>query len=289
MPTMIDFPSLAGLDDVARRSILAEAVLAELDQLPEHGGLVGAVRREAQEHLLAERGAIRDPAAVSELLAQTLRRSVLPAEQIEAVKRGLGRKGELPPRDYDLVLAPTFDRRGGMSPNAAFETVREPDAVQHVLLPPEAGRDDVSLSYFAKVIEPRRSSEYVSLVEAHRSETRIAVRLAWRVQPSLVPLTWPARPLDVLKAFVLKYGMGFQVLGNPELHFLLVSMKMKPVVAKSTDVFKLTNVPSQGQYSGGQTISTFAFRGSKEDIRIAMAYAIDVTRYLDDLRAIRVI
>jgi len=104
------------------------------------------------------------------------------------------------------------------------------------------------------------------------------VTTAWRVYYSDNDLTNVADPLDVLRAFVDRYGLTFTVGADPqERKFILYETIPLPKDAQ-TDLLKLHNK------AGQKFEASNLFRVRDGVAEVAIVYAIDIDRYAEDLR-----
>jgi len=157
-------------------------------------------------------------AKIYEYLAREIERAALVGVDITEVKTRLGERGDLAPSLYKIEFADTFrdlSEKRGIERRDVEQLLQAPDFVQH--LRPEflgiatAKLTSLYLKEFKNSQQP--SNTYSLLVFCHRVGYVQRVGEAWRIFPSDVDLTTAKSPLDVLKAFVNKYGIEIQV-GN---------------------------------------------------------------------------
>jgi hypothetical protein len=155
-------------------------------------------------------------AKIYQYLAHEIERAALMGVDISEVKTRLGESGDLAPSLYKFEFTDTFrdvSERRGIEKRDVEQALRAPDFVQHLrpeLLGIASGKlTSLYLKEFRNSQHP--SNTYSLLVFCHRSGYIQKVGEAWRIFPADVDTSTAKSPLDVLKAFVNKYGLEFQL------------------------------------------------------------------------------
>jgi hypothetical protein len=138
------------------------------------------------------------------------------ASAVEALNRA-GQAGRVPPSLYTVFLGKPFLDRFlplGIRPPHVEDAVKNPDEFQHFLteFQPAESRDILSL--FLKRIETRNKPPHWLLVQAVRQGLMQHVQSAWRIFPNDIDLSEAQSPVDLLKAFALRFGERFVLHGH---------------------------------------------------------------------------
>jgi hypothetical protein len=116
------------------------------------------------------------------------------------------------------------------------------------------------------------------LVQTRREGDLQTVVSAWRVYHEDVDLHSVTKPIELLRAFVDKYGIEFSIADDSRKRKFVLYENIPIAQDRTTEVFKLPQ-PEKRAFEWCNV-----FRRSKGELEIAVAYAIDVTRYAEDLR-----
>jgi hypothetical protein len=223
-------------------------------------------------------------AKIYEYLAHEIERAALMGVDISEVKTRLGERGDLAPSLYKIEFTDTFrnlSETRGIEKRDVEQALRAPDFVQH--LRPEllgiatAKLTSLYLKEFKNSQHP--SNTYSLLVFCHRSGYVQKVGEAWRIFPSDVDTSTAKSPLDVLKAFVNKYGLEIEVGDRKGLFF------WHEHVARSQGSNSETNLIRFNKIDPTIDMST-TFEVGKLDstgIEIFYAFSINHTAYDADL------
>jgi hypothetical protein len=86
--------------------------------------------------------------------------------------------------------------------------VRNPDDYQHLMTEVVPEEKKTANSLFMKRVDSREiRNRHWLLVHTHRVGLDQIVQSAWRIYPDAVDLTEAQEPLDVLRAFVISFGV----------------------------------------------------------------------------------
>jgi len=223
----------------------------------------------------------KDPkAVVFQVLNGELRRLLLDDNQTRAAKARLGQRGDLPAPQYRIELDPNFrlgPRRRGITRTHVENALYSPDDVQHLL--GDRFADSGSLSAVSLYIKRhankmRPQDSYILLVQTRRVQDVQHVSTAWSIYPTEVELTDAKTPLDMLKAFVRKYGVDFYI-GERKADFVLYEAIPLVQSGAQTRVFHVEHK--------GPLETTQLFRQTAGVVEVAVVYAIDMARYWSDL------
>jgi hypothetical protein len=155
------------------------------------------------------------------------------------------------------------------------ETVRRPDAYQHLSPPPDFQGDVPLVSIFVRVlnreeIQQKLAPAQWSLVIGCRSGRNMHVRDGYRIFGSELALSGSS-PLDLFKAFCAVYGHELTIAGT-KVGKVLMYQQFKGESAK----FEAVGVENKHKI----IMSTFFKKGS-DGLEFAFGYAIDITKYAE--------
>jgi len=220
-------------------------------------------------------------AAILQVLVSELSQLLLAQSRVATVRARLGDRGELPPKQYRVAFDPSFDTatKRGIRRAHVEDALQSPDSVQH--LPEGENPIEPRVSLYARRIADGKnaSDPYVFLVHCRRAGDLQHVVTAWRVYLSDIRLKDDRnKPLDVLAAFLDVYGIEFTVRGFDTPRRLIASERF--VVVPGEPDSELFRFESKGiAFEANQTVQR-----TSDAVEVALAYAVNVTRYLDDLR-----
>lgn len=153
-------------------------------------------------------------ARIYAFLSDALSNAALANTDVKNIKARLGNKGELRPSDYEIRInddvVPMLEALGTKRSHV-IEAILRPDKVTHLLNNANLEvqfRPTISI----KSIDNRNPEDrFILLIHSVRDGNTQHIGSAFRVYPSDVDLTTASEPVDVLKAFVNKYGLTFQL------------------------------------------------------------------------------
>jgi hypothetical protein len=221
-------------------------------------------------------------AKILEFLAKEMSGPVVRGTRGEQAKRRLGQRGDLRPDFYKIEFGDSFHEaeKRGIRKSHVEDALRHPDEVQH-LLPERIQKEGFpAVSLYAKNHgEQRSADQFTLLVQTTREGYTQRVDSTWRVYHSDVNLSQAHEPLDLLRAFVEVYGLYCRV-GNsaPAKFFLYEAFPLTPG-QRPTEILKI-DVP-QGVFFETSSLIRVSSLGV---IEVAIAYVIDMVRYMNDLR-----
>jgi hypothetical protein len=155
------------------------------------------------------------------------------------------------------------------------ETVRYPDAYQHLSPPPDFDRDAPLVSIFVRVLNREEVQQKIapaewSLVMGSRSGRKMQIRDGYRIFGSELELSGNS-PLDLFRSFCAVYGHELAV-GGKRVGKVLMYQQFKGQGAN----FQALDVKGRQKLA----MSTFVKQGN-DTIEFAFGYAIDMTQYAE--------
>jgi hypothetical protein len=201
--TALSTTSNAGLDDTS-------------DLIKKYQSQVDAVLSEIRQKLRLGKDD-RSPkatAAIDNYLVKALDDSVLLEGEATIALRRAAQAGRLSPAAYKVIQPEPFRKRFyplAVTKNKVEEAVKQPDDFQHLMADrTTVGEEDI-FSIFLKRSMRSGYEQNWFLVQSLRRELDQIAQSAWRVYPSEVDLSKAEKPIDVLKAFVDRFGIEVKV------------------------------------------------------------------------------
>jgi hypothetical protein len=215
---------------------------------------------------------------VFEFLFSEMSQIALPKSGLESVKANLSFRGELRPDLYDVKFHPSFEisEAHGARRNHVLEAIRNSKDVEHLnLLDNEA-----LISIFVRVHNDfSAENRFVLLVLARRIGAHLLVYDALRIYLSEVDISGAQRPVDILRRVVEKYGFVMTI-GHIS-DKLILGATVTVVGLFDPDKFVKVHAPEGAKILGDvQWLKRRLFNS----YGVPIAYALDQTRYADDLR-----
>lgn len=244
---------------------LAQQVLKEL---VESEGL-------ADNAVETDQGKARLLEALSDRIAEPLKEGATAQD----AKERLWLRGLLAPRQYEVVFPASVDSYlviNDARKNHLERAIRSPSMVQH-LQPDLEAAEETAVTLFVQRHTVQGNTASL-LVVAIRERNKIRVDAAWRVFDSDVPgAAYASSPLDLLKAFVAKYGGPFSVYGGPPRSF------MEHETQRVIDPNALPMQPLERRE--GRYVGTMRFKVSKLGVVVvALGYQIFLPPFIEDLK-----
>lgn len=215
-------------------------------------------------------------------LAEEMKRIALQDEDINAIKARLGHQGILSPSQYQIRFSVPFRKvteKCGVTQYQVESVIRNPDSYQH-LIPEYVGfNPNSAASLFMKTQKQSNTGErYTLLVFAQRKGYVQEVIDAFRVYPSDVDLQSASSPVEVLKAFVDKFGETFMV-GDKESKFFM--NERLPIIHEkdgkdSVELFKVR--PKR------LTVVIGSAQQDKKMMETVLSFSIDYGKYIESLK-----
>ena len=244
--------------------------------------------KELQDSLLAE---IRerfnlDPADQSQtaqaklfkFLVEEMSEPVMKGAREKQAKARLGQNGNLRSDLYRIKFGDSFHANevtGGIRRSHVEEALRHPNQVQHLL--PERfglGEDTLAVSIYAK-----HNEKFILLVQTTRKGDTQLVGSAWRVYHSDVDLSAAYEPLEMLRAFADVYGMYFRVGHSAPAKFFLYEVVPMLKGKQPVNIITIDNPTKEACY-----VNTLLRESNLQVWEVAIAYVINTSRYISDLR-----
>lgn len=289
--------SLRNMDSQQAEYLLADLSLSlmpsiETGMLPEDDSeneeLKQLVLKEIRQKLKLRPGdsSQESLAKIYEFLSNAISELSLEGEDVTGLKNDVGQDGLLRSDLYQIQIAK--DVKANFSqfvrPSHIEDAVHRPSLVAH-LLPEHFGiiAQEKAISLYFKIHEAQKQQDVFSLlVIAERKGATLLITNAWRVYQSDIGVDFykVKSPLEVLRAFIDKYGLEFEV-GSQKTKFILYQKIDLPSADAEHDILKF-----EGQYQNREIATAFMIRISKDPpyVEIALAYIIDLSLYKNDLQ-----
>lgn len=246
---------------------LQDSVLAEIQ---------GNLKIEPSDHSTTAK------AKILEFLTKEMSEPVVGGARGEQAKIRLGQRGDLRPDFYKIEFGDSFREaeKRGIKKSHVEDALRHPDEVQHLI--PERIRAEgfPAVSLYTRHHGHQRSTDrFTLLVQTMREGYTQRISSTWRVYHSDVNLSQAHEPLDMLRAFVDVYGLYCRVgTSVPAKFFFYEAFPLVPG-QRPTEMLKF-DAPQEALFD-----SSFLVRVSPLGvIEVAIAYVIDLGRYMSDLR-----
>jgi len=219
----------------------------------------------------------KSQARVIDYIGKEMSRAALAGADLQDVENRVGQLGNLRPDAYKVILTSrdqAYFRKYGISRVQIKATVNEADDFQH-LLPGLFGPVDSNISLFIKS-DSNRHDPFTILVQAERAGATLQVNHAFKIYDSDVDLDHAREPLEVLLAFIEKYGVHITV-GDETGKFVLYKSIPHDVRKRGMNFFQA--------HSGNAAFrSGFHVMFTDNTVEIAVGYVINETTYLADLK-----
>jgi hypothetical protein len=207
-----------------------------------------------------------------ELLSSEITRSALAETGEQQIRYRLGEQGYLWSNKHRVSFSDNFlasMRDLNVRKAHVEDAVHNADGVRH-LLPEKYGANENALSLFVKFIS-KTKVPHVLLILGSRKGDMLNVYFALRIIPSVVPIQGAKTPLDILRAFVEKYGVDVFVGDEIGKFFLYKSTD------KSTGIVPL-------EKRDVNIIGCFIVSRVQNTLEVGAAFAIDILKYQDSLK-----
>lgn len=243
---------------------------------------------EIRQHLRIE-ARDQSPTAIARIhdfLFDQLAQESLRGQRASQARYSLGFRGDLPPARYDVTFTDLFKQHSahlGVRRRYVDEVLQDPDMVDHLPKRLESRHfDPVSLYWRARRDGPDPES---LLVISARSGFTQKVFWAWRIFHSDVDLRAAASPFDIFRAFLSVYGVDVIVADTHRSRlFVDAVFSIPPTFRPRPGIYGFFNATTrEGSGEAGYTGAYFNV-SPLGVIEIAIAFALDVSRYAADLR-----
>lgn len=222
---------------------------------------------------------VEQRSAAVELLSASLSDVILGGKESDVLAR-LGDKGLLSPSQYRTEFTDSFTKLLeplGIRRNHVEAAVHYPDSVEHVHLRQTTEMEALTIS--AKNLSDRPGhSTFTLLVVSTRHGDKQIVNDAFRVYHSDVNISPGSTPMDVLRSFVRVYGHPLSIGTSPSQKFFL-----DEVFAIEGDK-AVTNVDAPVEFGSEVKMTSFIRLSVLGYVEVALAYAIDISRYRTTLK-----
>lgn len=286
--------ALRNIDPETAQGILANITLdmmpdpgikSSLNRVPVDSELRDKLIEELRVRLRLKRND-RSLKAMSKLysaLAEEIQSIALQHEDINKIRARLGHQGILSPSQYQIKFTQQFRKvaeKLGVTQYQAELAIRNPDSYQH-LQPEHFGFDpNYAISLFIKVQRETASAErYTLLVFTNRNGFVQKVIDAWRVYPSDVNLESLSLPVDVLRAFIDRFGTTFKI-GDKEGKFFMnerLPITQNEEGKASFELFKASEPSDYTAYIG-------VGKQNRHMMESVLTFSVDYVRYAEALR-----
>lgn len=211
----------------------------------------------------------------------------LSSQRASDARGRLGRRGELPPGDYNIEFKPWFkyhEEKLGIRKSAVENAMRHPDQVEHLSHEHLKARGFAPLSIYAKS-RLEEADHFTLLVVSSRQEAKQTIFGAWRVYHADVDLRGSITPLQMLHAFFDRYGQEFTVGDSAPQKLILDEVYPLPdwygAGSPDMDLFRVYGLASAGNAGFTRGYSRVNPLGV---IEVAIAVTLNMTKYARDLR-----
>jgi hypothetical protein len=233
---------------------------------------------------------LRAQTKVLRLLTKWMSRQLLPPGKEKEARERLGTRGSLDLKAYRIAFGDDFDdesKQTGIQRAEVREAISDADAYQHFRPLSDDETELVSL------IAARRNGPmtlHTLLVETRRKKDVLTVCNAWRVFQTDVALSEGRSPLDILRAFLMIYGLEFLFAGHGPTRLVVHEAIPIPPVPLSPERFvqeghilKLLEVRHQGPLPPFH-MSAHMRLSPLGAIEVQLLYVVNIQRYREDLR-----
>ncbi len=239
--------------------------------------ILGEVYRKLR--LSAEDKSEESQARVINYIGKEMSNAALATSDLQEIEDRVGQQGNLRPDAYKVTLtsAREKDLRAYFITRVQIKnTVNHADDFQH-LLPGLFGPTDSDVSLFIKRYD-NESDPFTILVQAQRNGATLGVNKAYKIYHSDVDLDDALSPLEVLLAFIDKYGVNITV-GDETSKFVMY----KSIPRTGEDEINVFSFPTNLE-QGTKLASGFHFKLTESTIDVAVGYMINETKYLANLK-----
>ena len=215
-------------------------------------------------------------------LAKEMSRAALANANIEEIKARVGQRGDLRPDLYSIEIpseARSLAKQRSISLGEITSALEHPDDVEHLLGGVLSSADtENAISVYSQEQETESTGEHsFLLVLSRRTGYHQQVMEPIRIYPSDVHLDDVISPLDLLKAFIEKYGFVLKVAGRTGKFFLYET------IPYYGDFTKLVEYPPGFEKETSHRTSLLV-KHSLGRVEVALVYSINQGRYLADLQ-----
>jgi hypothetical protein len=288
------FGPLLNLDPNEAMGILARAALALETDVSNPDAAVRSEKEDHIRHQIYDIAASKinlssvsdDPYQAAEWISAQLD-DIAPAYNHDTTRARLAESALLSSENYDVTFAESFTNKaahGAVDKDVALKVIKDPDAVSDWGLDQSSGFS-MQMLLGRWIGSPIDRSFHFALVVCDKSEAVLNVHDMWRVIPSIVDISAAADLLDVYRRFCVYYGFTVRA-GGKSGRFIDNVVIRKPIDGATPDGKNAIHfdVPKNEDM-----VLTFMARDRGEDIDLAFVAAINIKRYVRDLRRRKII
>lgn len=220
----------------------------------------------------------KSQARVLTYIGKEMSRAALAGSDLQEIKNRVGQQGNLRPAAYKVILTSKEEKafqKYGLSRAQIKTSVNNADDFQH-LLPDLFGPVSNDVSLFVKSF-PNEDDPFSLLVQALRDGAKLNVQHAFKIYHSDLDFDTRQEPLDLLLAFVDKYGLRITV-GDETGKFVMYKTVPHHGSPISSNFFNFHADDEPTAFRSG-----FHIKLTENTIEIAVGYVINETKYLSDL------
>ena len=222
----------------------------------------------------------KSQARVLNFIGKEMSRAALAESDLREIENRVGQQGNLRPDAYKVVLTSKEEKafhKYGISRAQIKTSVNNADDFQH-LLPGLFGPISNDISLFVKSY-PNEDDPFTILVQALREGAKLTVQHAFKIYHSDLYFDKRQEPLDLLLAFVDKYGLRITV-GDETGKFVMYKRVLHQGSPLRTKFFNFHADDEQPTaYRSG-----FHVKFTENTTEVAIGYVINETKYLTDLK-----
>lgn len=269
---------------IAAKSLLPSPGVSEAEVISEEIkssllAIFGEVRKKLK--LATDDNSYEARTKILKFLSDEMKNLVFNEVNFKQAKDRIGLKGDLSPKQYSIKfgdISKELNSRGIRNSHVE-DVLHNPDYVEHLLRGVAVDLKDTPISIYAKEnLGNKKQDKFILVVEAKREGSTLQVSQAWRVYYSDVKLFQPLSPVGILKSFVEKYGISFQIGDALPTKFCLYETISAPLSVQPKDIIKINSERAQS------FVANFLIKQSSlGPIEVGLAYVIDTLKYKQDL------
>jgi hypothetical protein len=221
----------------------------------------------------------KDRQKILSFLLDEMKSLTLDDKKAGNIKERLGEKGELASSQYEIKFGDTaknFKARG-IGQSEIIKTIKHPDSFSHLHRGQVTNENLAPISIYVKRFR-HRNEDLLLIVETKREGYTLLVSTAWKIFLSDVGIPESNDVLSLLEKFVDIYGIEISIANSVKRKFFLYetipmiggnNVKVFEVHAKKGDSFEVSSLIRQSPL---------------DVIEVSIAYAINTTKYINDLK-----
>jgi hypothetical protein len=215
-------------------------------------------------------------------LTKEMSNAALSATDTDEIKKRVGQRGDLRPDLYSIEIPPearSLAKERLISLGEITSALEQPHEVEHLLSGVlSSANSENAISVYSQEQETVSTGEHsVLLVLSRRMGYHQQIMEPIRIYPSDVHINDVISPLDLLKAFIEKYGFELKVAGRTGKFFLYETLPYHG------DFTKLVEYPPEFEKETKHR-TCLLVKLSVGKVEVALVYSINEGRYLADLQ-----